>query len=177
MKIFRRQYLFIWFISFFMIFTSCKNNSKSKSKKKTTTGKTAEMNPKIKLVVETAKSYLGTKYKYGGTNSKGFDCSGLMCTSFKEANITLPRTSNAQSNFGEAVKKMEDLKVGDLVFFANKPKSKKISHVGMVTSVSTTSIQFIHASTKSGVVESELFSNWYKPRYIKGSRPINPEKD
>lgn len=173
MKIFRRRYLFICFISFFLIFTSCKNNSKSKSKKKTRTTKTSEIDPKIKLVVKTAKSHLGTKYKYGGTTSKGFDCSGLMCTSFKEA-VTLPRTSNQQSNFGKSISKMTDLKVGDLVFFGNKPKSKKITHVGMVTLVSKTSIKFIHASTKSGVVESELFSNWYKPRYIKGSRPINP---
>lgn len=174
MKIFTRQYLFIWFLSFFLIFTSCKTNSKSKSKKKITTEKKSQIDPKIKLVVKTAKSHLGTKYKYGGTTSKGFDCSGLMCTSFKEANITLPRTSNEQSNFGKSISKMENLKVGDLVFFGNKPKSKKITHVGMITFVSKTSIKFIHASTKSGVVESDLFSNWYKPRYIKGSRPINP---
>lgn len=160
---------------FFFTFTSCKTIFKARDKKKEKTeDKTDRIDPQIEQVVKVAKSHIGTKYQYGGTTNKGFDCSGLMCTSFQEIGITLPRTSNEQSNFGKPINSIDDLQIGDLVFFGSSPNSKKISHVGMVTFVSAQSILFVHASTKSGVIESELFSNWYKPRYIKASRPINP---
>ena len=44
-------------------------------------------------LITTARSYLGTPYKYGGQSVDGFDCSGLIRTVFREAvGVKLPRT-------------------------------------------------------------------------------------
>ncbi len=169
MKNLTQQYIFIFFIGICTFFYSCKSSSKSKSKSNTTTVK--KTNPRADKVVKIARTYVGTKYKYGGMSKKGTDCSGLMCMSYKEVGVTLPRTSNQQSNFGKRIY-IGELQKGDLVFFGSTPNSKKITHVGMISSVSKESIKFIHASSSSGVVESDLLSKWYRPRYIKAVRPL-----
>ena len=94
-----------------------------------------------------------------------------MCASYQIIGVQLPRTSSEQSTIGKRVY-IGELEPGDLVFFGDSPNSKKITHVGLISHVSTNSIKFIHASTRAGVVESELLSNWYKPRYIKAVRPL-----
>lgn len=132
---------------------------------------TYKSNPKADEVVSVAKSYLGTRYKYGGTDKRGMDCSGLVCTSYKAIGITLPRTSNEQSNFGDRIY-IGELQPGDLVFFGAKPNSSKITHVGMITSTDGKMIVFVHSSTSSGVREDNLNGDYWKPRYIKAVRPL-----
>ncbi|MDQ2709012.1 MAG: C40 family peptidase [Actinomycetota bacterium] len=61
----------------------------------------------------------------GGLGPGAFDCSGLMLWAYKQAGVSLPRTSAAQSNAGTSVSK-NDLKPGDLVFYYSP-----VSHVGM----------------------------------------------
>ncbi len=130
------------------------------------------VDPKIQTVISTARSYTGTPYKYGGTSARGMDCSGLLCISYKKAGLTLPRTTALQSKFGKPVK-MNELKPGDLVFFSAKKGRKKITHVGMVTSVRKgKDIQFIHSSTKLGVIENNLWSNYYHGIFVKARRPF-----
>ncbi|HEU5291032.1 MAG TPA: NlpC/P60 family protein, partial [Cyclobacteriaceae bacterium] len=51
---------------------------------------------KVDKVVSTARTFVGTPYKYGGTTRSGMDCSGLLMNSFKAINMSLPRTSEAQ---------------------------------------------------------------------------------
>ncbi|WCZ15885.1 NlpC/P60 family protein [Lacticaseibacillus paracasei] len=63
-----------------------------------------------------AAKYIGVPYVYGGTSPSGFDCSGLIYYAAKEAGISLPRTSQAQSTLGSYVS-VSDLKAGDLVFW------------------------------------------------------------
>jgi cell wall-associated NlpC family hydrolase len=68
---------------------------------------------------------------------------------------------------------MGELKPGDLVFFSKKKGRKKITHVGMVTSVQNRKeIRFIHSSTKLGVVENNLMSNYYQGIFVKARRPF-----
>lgn len=127
---------------------------------------------KVKKVIETARSYTGTPYRWGGTTRAGMDCSGLMTIAFQSAGISLPRTSNEQSQYGKK-SSLESLQVGDLVFFATNKGNGKISHVGLVTEVkSKREVKFIHASTKLGVVENNIYSDYYRRIFVKARRPF-----
>ena len=129
------------------------------------------VNRDIQKVIQTARTYRGTPYRWGGTTRIGMDCSGLLCTSFKAINVNLPRTSNEQSRFGEKVRPKE-IRPGDLVFFSESQFSNRISHVGMVTDVKGPGeVFFIHASTCLGVIEDNLFSNYYQKIFLKAVRP------
>ncbi len=126
---------------------------------------------KAEKVITTARTYIGTPYKYGGTTRSGMDCSGLLINSFNAVKVNLPRSSAAQSQVGTPIK-MHELKPGDLVFFATGDKKKQITHVGLVTDVkSKDNIKFIHASSKLGVVETNLLAEYYQKRF-RGARRV-----
>lgn len=166
------------FVCIFLILLlfACKSskNSSSASSNRSDKNKNVEVKKsesgKVKQLIKAAKSYTGTRYKYGGTSRAGIDCSGLTSLSFKEIGVSLPRTANEQSTLGKKIP-LDELKEGDLVFFTDKKGHNKITHVGIVTDVrSKTEVRFIHASTKLGVVEADLFADYYKPLILKAVR-------
>lgn len=126
----------------------------------------------IKKVIDTALSFKGTPYKWGGTTSAGMDCSGLVSTAFKAAGIDLHRVASAQSTQGVNVE-IDQLKPGDMVFFTNKRGNSKITHVGVVseTNYDVHSVTFVHASSSRGVMESELLSRYWQGVFICATRP------
>jgi cell wall-associated NlpC family hydrolase len=73
--------------------------------------------PKLKgaEIVKYAKKFIGTRYKFGGTSPRGFDCSGFTQYVYKHFGISIGRTTRNQINKGKAVSK-SNLKPGDLVF-------------------------------------------------------------
>src|SRR5688572_8211190 len=122
-------------------------------------------------VISTARTFIGTPYKYGGTTRSGMDCSGLLINSFRAVDVNLPRSSAAQSQVGKEIK-MNDLEPGDLVFFATGRKRKEITHVGLITDVkSKDNIKFIHSSSSLGVVETNLLAEYYQKRF-RGARRV-----
>jgi probable lipoprotein NlpC len=126
---------------------------------------------KAEKVVSTARTFIGTPYKYGGTTRSGMDCSALLINSFSAVKLNLPRSSEAQSKVGTEIK-MHELKPGDLVFFATGNKKKQITHVGLVTDVKAKdNVKFIHASSSLGVVETNLFAEYYQKRF-RGARRV-----
>jgi len=104
------------------------------------------------------RHYKGTKYKYGGVDKNGFDCSGFTQKVYKNAfKITLPRTTDAMKKLGRKVSKQK-LKPGDLVFF--RP-SRRYQHVGIFIGDNS----FIHSSTSKGVIKTKLDNVYWKKKY------------
>ena len=106
-------------------------------------GKTYTISSSIDDLIAYAKDFLGVPYVYGGTSSKGFDCSGYTMFIFKHFGISLPHSATSQLNYGISVTR-EELQPGDLVFFRDTNYSTKAaSHVGIYIGNSN----FIHASS------------------------------
>ncbi|HQI82447.1 MAG TPA: C40 family peptidase [Deltaproteobacteria bacterium] len=94
-------------------------------------------------ILESAYSYLGTPYRFGGTTPAGFDCSGFVRQVFTENGISLSRSSREQAHEGVQVP-LSELKPGDLIFFnMNARNKRRIDHVGIYIGNG----QFIHASS------------------------------
>ncbi|WP_234988662.1 C40 family peptidase [Hymenobacter daecheongensis] len=154
---------------------------KAKAKAKVPAGKSkivvkrrsspATIRQDLATVIQTARSFQGTPYRYGGTTRLGMDCSGLLFNSFAAINVQIPRSSNEQAVWGTPVKP-QNLQAGDLVFFGASPGSSAITHVGLVTEAGPESVQFIHSSSSLGVVENSLESDYYLSRFIKAVRPL-----
>jgi cell wall-associated NlpC family hydrolase len=121
-------------------------------------------------IIDSAKVYVGTPYHYGGMSEKGIDCSALIYRAYQKNDLSVPRTSIAQSELGEKVKpKKAD--IGDLIFFRTT-RRKRISHVGMVVENYNGDIKFIHASSSKGVMISSLEESYFKKRFVKIKRLI-----
>ncbi len=81
-------------------------------------------------LLETARSFLGTSYVWGGRSAKGFDCSGFVQTVFRLNGMELPRDADLQFSAGKFVgKAFRRMRPGDLLFFSSK--GDKINHVGI----------------------------------------------
>ena len=126
---------------------------------------------KAEKVIFTASNNIGTRYRSGGTDTDGFDCSGLMFSTFKTIDILLPRTSSEQASIGFKIDKNFARK-GDLIFFATGGSSK-INHVGLITEVSENDIKFVHSSTSLGVIISSVTENYYDKRFVQINRVIS----
>ena len=123
-------------------------------------------------VVQTALQYLGARYRRGSTGPKVFDCSGFTGYVYRKRNISLLRDSRSQYTQGTAIKRISDLKKGDLVFFGGRSNRRSVGHVGIVSEVdpSGNRFSFVHASLQ-GVKVSNSNEQYYKSRYI-GARRI-----
>jgi probable lipoprotein NlpC len=152
---FKDYYFFVFTLTTLILLSSCGNHM---SKRK-----------KTEVVIAKARTYSGTPYKWGGTTSNGMDCSGLLMNSFKAINYDIPRTTAEQKKTGSRVYKNE-IKKGDLLFFATSKKKRKITHVGLVTETQGKKITFIHASTSKGVTESSLDNSYWKKRFKQARR-------
>ena len=122
-------------------------------------------------IIATALTFSNVRYKYGGTTKKGMDCSGLIYTSFKAHEITLPRVSAAMALEGKAVPLTKVIE-GDLLFFNTDRKRKRINHVGLVVSTDKGIIKFIHATSSRGVIVSSIKEGFWNYAFVKAKRVL-----
>ena len=120
-------------------------------------------------ISENAKTFLGTKYRYGGTTTEGMDCSGLIYTAFLEENIELPRISREMSLLGSRLY-LREVGVGDLLFFETDKNRKVINHVGLVVETREEEIFFIHSSSSQGVIISSLKNPYWEEHFVMARR-------
>lgn len=116
-------------------------------------------------LVQTAKSYLGSPYRFGGTSVKrGIDCSAFVGKVFRHYDVKLPRTARSIYKKGKPVGKNE-LRVADLVFF--RTYASFPSHVGIYIGDG----KIIHASSKAKrVIISRIDKGYLRKRYIGAKR-------
>ena len=122
-------------------------------------------------VICTALTFSGVRYKFGGTTTKGMDCSGLLYVSFKEHNIDMPRVSYQMAEKGQRIK-VKNVTKGDLLFFKTGKRGKKINHVGLVVDVKGDEIRFIHATSSRGVIVSSLREGYWNYAFVKATRVL-----
>lgn len=124
----------------------------------------------IDQLISRASENIGVRYRAGGTTKEGFDCSGLMCSTFGAFDIQLPRSSFEQSHYGVKID-AENAQKGDLIFFKTNGRSQ-INHVGMVVEVTDGDIKFIHASVGGGVIISSIKEKYYSTRVTQINRVL-----
>ena len=107
---------------------------------------------------------LGVPYQYGGTDTEGFDCSGLVHFAYANVGKRIPRTTAEQWRQLSPISS-NDMRIGDLVFFRI---DGKISHVGMYLGDK----RFVHApSTGNNVTTASLDSDYYRRAFVRAGRP------
>jgi lipoprotein Spr len=124
----------------------------------------SESDIKNETLYQFINEWQGVPYKYAGKDKAGIDCSGLTSTLYlKVYKKTI--SSNTKALVGEVKKISEsDLKEGDLVFFNTNGKS--VSHVGVYLQ----NHKFVHASTKKGVMISDMNEAYFKQTYVSSGR-------
>lgn len=129
-----------------------------------TTIVTKNLSFRDKMVVY-AKSLIGVKYCWAGSDPNGFDCSGFVSYVYKKYGIIIPRSASSILDVSKKVSFPEAEK-GDLLFFAS---GKNISHVGMIITEKGESFTMIHASTSHGVILTEIEGSSYWKTKLKAA--------
>jgi cell wall-associated NlpC family hydrolase len=130
--------------------------------------------PTANDIIKTAKTFTGIPYLWGGTSSKGLDCSGFTKLTFLIYGVIIQRDASQQANYGfiSNATTFDKLQPGNLLFFGRKDKDTDkvyITHVAIYTHNN----EYIHAS---GMVSynsfdsnSPIFSSYRANSFTKSS--------
>jgi cell wall-associated NlpC family hydrolase len=122
----------------------------------------AEPDPVRNQIVFTALQMVGVPYRYGGATPTGFDCSGLVQYAYRNAGLSVPRTSREQLGASRPVP-LAEARPGDLLFF----RSKDWSHVGIYVGEG----RFVHAPSTGKTVSVASFADaWYRRNFVRAGR-------
>jgi cell wall-associated NlpC family hydrolase len=129
-----------------------------------------ENSQSVASLKKAAYSFLGARYRFGGSSRNALDCSSFVQQVFRDQNIHLPRTAREQFSVGTEVMR-GDLQKGDVVFFQTYARFP--SHVGIYLG----NRKMIHASSRDRrVVISSMDTPYYLSRYL-GARRVTQKGD
>ena len=130
------------------------------------------------ILTRTAKQFIGRPYLWGGTSSKGVDCSGFVKSVYFMNGIILARDASLQFLHGDTISPEHGflkLAEGDLVFFGRlktAEKPMKVTHVGMYVSNG----EYIHSSGRVRInsfdPQAENFNNYRSITWLGGRRVL-----
>lgn len=144
--------------------TADKNTSNKLKKEYSVKLGVSESDIKNAKLYQFINEWYGVPYKYSGKDKSGIDCSGLASILYLQVYKKII-SSNTNALVDEVKKiKESDLREGDLVFFVTF--GKKISHVGVYLQNN----KFVHASSKKGVMISDLNEPYFKKTYVSSGR-------
>ena len=130
----------------------------------------AQSNFSPRNFVKECKKYKGTPYKFGGLDRAGIDCSGIIYNAFAKLEVPFPRVSYKQAEVFKSVR-YKRLKKGDLIYF--KTAGNRINHTGVVVKkIGKRKLEFLHASSSTGVRIDDLYSKYWRTKFVKATRPI-----
>ncbi len=164
-----KKLILLIFLSTFLI--SCGSSRKTTTTTRVENSSKKTNSKKSEAIVKYAKTFNGTKYKFGGTTKKGMDCSGLIYTSYKEEGIMMPRVSRDMATKGKRISLSKTNK-GDLLFFKTNKNKNTINHVGLVIENKQGKIFFIHATSSLGVIISSLDERYWKNSFVEVRKVI-----
>ncbi len=117
-------------------------------------------------IMDQYADWKGVRYRLGGSTKTGIDCSGFVQRTFREQfGLELPRSTYEQQEMGKPVVRTR-LRSGDLVLFRAGSTGR---HVGIYIGNN----QFVHASTRSGVMISNMDEPYWKKRYNEARRVLS----
>ncbi len=109
--------------------------------------------------VRIALRAVGTPYRWGGSSTSGFDCSGLVMWAYARFGVRLPHNAASQSHVGRRVPRGQ-LEPGDLVFFSG------YGHVGLYIGRG----RMVHAPQSGERVRVERLAGNYGRRLVEARR-------
>ncbi|KOY01581.1 MULTISPECIES: C40 family peptidase [Pseudomonas] len=134
-------------------------------------GKSYQLPVLADSILERGMSLIGTRYRFGGTSEAGFDCSGFIGYLFREeAGMNLPRSTREMINVDAPLVSRNNLKPGDLLFFATNGRRGRVSHAGIYLGDD----QFIHSSSRKsgGVRVDSLGDSYWSKTFIEAKRAL-----
>ncbi|QDW24715.1 C40 family peptidase [Pedobacter sp. KBS0701] len=151
-----------YLIALMLFLSSCGTRKYTvKSDSKASKAADAMANLKSKPLYRFITDWTGVRYRFGGLDKNGVDCSGFAFLLEKEIyGVTLPRISRDQANAVRR-KDIDNLKEGDLVFFSFG--GNDVDHVGVYLNNGF----FVHASTTRGVIVDDLTLPAYQKVLVK----------
>ncbi|MFX0556075.1 C40 family peptidase [Maribacter sp. CXY002] len=134
-------------------------------------------------LVSTSKTFMGVPYLWGGTSTKGMDCSGFTKTVYFLNGMIIPRDASQQVHTGKPIdstRNFDALEKGDLLFFGRKATdstAEKVVHVGMWIGNN----EYIHASEMVRISSMDKnasnFDEYNYNRYLRSNRMLNEEDE